>query len=259
MLAAGNIAPVPPDQVTPVRPHVRFGLRAGLAATALILVAVPFGLLLFLVEDKWAPLQEADAGARDELNRLAVQSPSLVTALRVISDIGGTIAYLVIFTVVVAYLLRRGLRRLALFVVVTVVGSLLLNLAVKTAVHRARPVLPDPVAHANGLSFPSGHAQAAVVGYAVLLLVFLPVLRGVWRSLAVVAAVTMVLLIGFSRIALGVHYLSDVLAGYVLGAAWVVAMTAAFSAWRQERGRPAVKPGDGLAPEDADRLHPSGG
>lgn len=253
--------PANPDLATPVRPHVRFGLRAGLAATALILVAVPFALLLFLVEDRWVPLQEADAGARDGLNRLAVQSPTLVTLLRVISDVGGTVAYLAIFAVVVAYLLRRGLRRIALFVVVTVVGSSLLNLAVKTAVHRARPVLPDPVAHANGLSFPSGHAQAAVVGYAVLVLVlvFLPVLRGAWRSLAVVAAVAMVLAIGFSRVALGVHYLSDVLAGFVLGAAWVVAMTAAFSAWRQERGQPAVKADEGLAPEDADRLLPRGG
>jgi undecaprenyl-diphosphatase len=67
----------------------------------------------------------------------------------------------------------------------------------------------------------------------------------------------MVLLIGLARIGLGVHYLSDVLAGYVLGAAWVAAMTAAFSAWRRERGRPPVDPKEGLAPEDAERLKAS--
>jgi undecaprenyl-diphosphatase len=92
------------------------------------------------------------------------------------------------------------------------------------------------------------------VGYTVLLLVFLPALRGGWRKAAVAVAVFMVLLTGFARIGLGVHYLSDVLAGYVLGAAWVAAMTAAFSAWRQERGRTPVHPSEGLAPEDADRL-----
>jgi undecaprenyl-diphosphatase len=246
--------PVAPAEV---RPRTRFGARAVLAAVALLLVAVPFGLLLFFVEDKWPPLQSADTGARDGLHRYAVESHTLVTVFKVLSTIGGTVSYLVVFAVVALYLLRRGLRRLALFVVVTVVGSSLLNLAVKTAVHRSRPVLPDPVAHANGLSFPSGHAQAAIVAYSVLLLVFLPALRGAWRVIAVTVAVLMVLLIGLARIGLGVHYLSDVLAGYVLGAAWVAAMTAAFSAWRRERGRPPVDPKEGLAPEDAERLKAS--
>jgi Membrane-associated phospholipid phosphatase len=123
----------------------------------------------------------------------------------------------------------RRLPWLALFVLVTVVGSSLLNALVKTAVHRLRPVLTHPVAHEPGLSFPSGHAQAAIVGYAVLLLVFLPILHGAWRRVAVTFAVLMVLAIGFSRIALGVHYVSDVVGGYVLGAAWVAAMAAAFN------------------------------
>jgi len=60
--------------------------------------------------------------------------------------------------------------------------------------------------------------------------------------------------IGFSRVALGVHYVSDVLGGFVLGAAWVAAMTAAFNALRVERGRRAVDPKEGLEPEKARRL-----
>jgi undecaprenyl-diphosphatase len=106
------------------------------------------------------------------------------------------------------------------------------------------------------MSFPSGHAQSAVVAYSVLLLLFWPVLRGAWRPLTVVLAALMVLGIGLSRVALSVHYVSDVLAGYSLGAAWVVAMTAVFSAWRRERGRPGVDPGEGLGPEQAPRLAP---
>jgi membrane-associated phospholipid phosphatase len=161
-----------------------------------------------------------------------------------------------VYTAVVAWLLWRRLPRLALFVVVTTQGSSLLNGLVKLAVDRARPVLPDPVAHASGLSFPSGHAQSAMVSYSVLLLVFLPVLRGAWRGVAVSVAVAMVAAIGFSRLALGVHYVSDVLAGYVLGAAWVAAMTASFSAWRRESGRPGVDAAQGLEPEQAERLTP---
>jgi membrane-associated phospholipid phosphatase len=154
----------------------------------------------------------------------------------------------------VAWLLWRRLPRLALFVVITTAGSSLLNTVVKNEVHRLRPVLTHPVAHEPGPSFPSGHAQAAIVGFAVLLLVFLPVLDGLWRSLAVTFAVLMVLAIGFSRIALGVHYLSDVLGGYLLGAAWVAAMAAASNAMRVERGRRPADLKGGLEPEQGPRL-----
>jgi undecaprenyl-diphosphatase len=59
----------------------------------------------------------------------------------------------------------------------------------------------------------------------------------------------MVLAIGFSRIALGVHYLSDVIGGFILGAAWVAAMAAAFNAMRIDRGRRAASLGEGLEPD----------
>jgi PAP2 superfamily len=146
------------------------------------------------------------------------------------------------------------LGRLALFVVITTAGSSLLNTVVKTAVHRLRPAVTHPVAHEPGPSFPSGHAQAAVVGYAVLLLVLLPILHGVWRRVAVTFAVLMVLAIGFSQIALGVHYLSDVVGGYVLGAAWVTAIAAVFNPMRVDRGRWPVDGGEALGPRQGSRL-----
>jgi undecaprenyl-diphosphatase len=67
-------------------------------------------------------------------------------------------------------------------------------------------------------------------------------------------AVVLVLAIGFSRLALGVHYISDVVGGYVLGLAWLAASTAAFSTWRVERGKPPVDVGEGLEPEAAEDL-----
>jgi membrane-associated phospholipid phosphatase len=237
-----------PDTTTamPEASDVRFGVRAVLAAVALALAAVPFGLLLFLVQDKWRPLLAVDAAARDDLYTYALGQRWFVTAMKILSAAGSSWAYLLVFAAVAGWLAWRGHRRLAAFVVVTMVGNSLLNTVVKLAVDRARPVLPNPVAHATGLSFPSGHAQAAVVAYSVLLLVFLRSFHGLWRRVAIVVAVLMVLGIGFSRMALGVHYASDVLAGYVLGAAWVSAMTAAFDAWRRERGRPKVAPARGL-------------
>ena len=231
------------------RADARFGGRALFAGAALLLVAVPFGLLLFLVEDNWRPLVRIDGGVRDDLHTVALHHDGLVSALKVLSTIGSAVVYVPLFAAVAAWLAWwQRLPRLALFVVVTTAGSALLNSLVKLAVDRARPVLDDPVAHAAGMSFPSGHAQSAMVAASVLLLVFLPLLRGAWRWVAVGAAVVFVLAIGFARVTLGVHYVSDVLAGYALGAAWVAAVVAAFNAWRRERGRPAADPAEGLEP-----------
>lgn len=231
--AAAAPATAPPE------PGARFGARALLAAFALALVAVPFGLLLFLVQDRWPPLLEVDDGARDSLHSFAVTHAGVVTAMQTLSTLGSAVVYLPLFALVAVWLLRSGRPRLAIFVVVTAAGSAGLNALVKLAVHRARPVLPDPVAHANGLSFPSGHAQSAMVAASLLGLLALPRLHGARRAIAVALGVAWVLAIGFARVFLGVHFVSDVLAGYVLGAAWVAAMAAAFRAWRRERSAEA--------------------
>jgi membrane-associated phospholipid phosphatase len=260
---AKSSAPGAPQKSSPpaVTPTTRFGARAVLAAVALALVAIPGALTLLLVEDKWAPLLRVDNGARDNLHNFAVAHAGFVRTMQLISDSGATLAWLIVLAAVVLWLLWRRLSRLALFVATTAAGSALLNVVVKAAVNRLRPVVIDPVAHAPGASFPSGHAQAAIVGYAVLLLVFLPILHGAWRRVATTFAVLMVVAIGFSRIALGVHFLSDVVGGYILGAAWVAAMAAAFNAMRVDRGKRAVDVREGLEPEQAPVIagHKTGG
>jgi undecaprenyl-diphosphatase len=227
------------------RADARFAARAVLAAVALVLVAVPFGLLLLLVRAGWPPLRHVDTAASVDLHRYAVAHPGFVTSMRVLSYIGSTWTWTALMAVTVGWLAWRRRPRLAVFAAVTLAASSLLNNLVKVAVDRARPVLPDPVAAAPGLSFPSGHAQSAVVGYGILVLVFLPVLPRRARPVAIALAALMVAAIGFSRIALGVHFVSDVLAGYALGAAWLAAMVAAFDAWRVERGRPPAGPATG--------------
>ena len=86
-----------------------------------------------------------------------------------------------------------------------------------------------------------------------LLLVTLPMLVGGWCKVAIVCAVVMVLAVGFSRIALGVHYVSDVWAGYILGAAWVAAMAAAFNMVGVDRERRSQVTSGGSLGGTADR------
>jgi undecaprenyl-diphosphatase len=218
-------------QPTPTSAQRRFGARQLLLAVALIVVVVPFAGLLLLVEDNWQPLAAADSSARDQLHQYALTHPAFVAVMRTASDAGSALSWQVVTALLVIWLLWRRSWRLAAFAVVAIAGSSLLNTAVKAAVHRTRPVVSQPFVHEPGASFPSGHSQAAVVGFGVLLLLFLPLLRSSWRWIAVIVAGLMVVLIGFSRVALAAHFVSDVVAGFVLGAAWLAAMTAAFKAW----------------------------
>ena len=211
--------------------------RSYVAVASVALVAIPFTALLVLVQSGWSPLRRVDAATSAALHHYAVSHPAFVTAMRVLSTIGATWSWAVILTVVVGWLMWRHSPRLAVFVAVTAVTSSILNNVVKVAVARARPVSVDPVAVATGFSFPSGHAQSAVVGCGLLVVVFAPVAGLVARRIVVTVAVVMVLGIGFSRIALGVHYLTDVLAGYVLGLAWLAAMLAVFNVMPPDYGR----------------------
>jgi undecaprenyl-diphosphatase len=232
----------------------RFGTRTVLSFVAVFLVAIPFAGLVFLVTAKSPLLRSLDHDTADALHGYALDHPSFTHAMSFIGAVAGPVAWWVVLTPVFVWLLVARLPRLATFVAVTAIGSSLLNLLIKNVVDRARPHLPDPVAMAAGKSFPSGHTQSATVGFGILVLVFLPVVARRWRIWLWVIAALCVALIGFSRIALGVHYFSDVIGAIVIGSAWLLAMTAAFSAWRRSLHRPASSVSRGLEPEQGERL-----
>lgn len=219
------------------------GARIALVTVVLAVAAVPFVLLLLFVESRWGPLLELDNGARDWLHTYALSHSAFVTVMRVVSNSGSGLAWQIVTVAQAIVLLVRRHIRLAVFVLVTNAGSSLLNSFVKTAVDRARPIVNHPLLHEPGMSFPSGHAQAAVAGYGVLLFVVLPYVRGVWRRVVVLVAAVMVVAIGFSRVALAAHFVSDVLAAYVLGLAWLVSMASVFHVWRRTDARAAHQPG----------------
>ncbi len=233
----------------------RFGVRGILAFAAVFLAAVPFGLVVILVRDKAAWLRTIDLRAAANLHTYDVAHPWFVKIMRVITNSESTVAWIIILTVAGLWLVYRRLYRLAAFLTVTAAGSSLLNEAIKRAVGRTRPVLDHPIATATGKSFPSGHTQAAIVGYGILVLLLVPAIAPRWRPVMVAFASFMVVLIGFSRVALGVHYVSDVVGALIIGSAWLVAMTAAFSAWRQDHHvGPPIRAGEGPDLGSANRL-----
>lgn len=152
-----------------------------------------------------------------------------------ISLLGSPILAGLLVIVAIVLLVRRDWRHLALLAV-TCGGGGLLNLALKASFHRARPSFASEFETGGTWSFPSGHAMDSFIGYGLLAYWIARRFPRVRRP-AIMSAVGLVLLIGFSRIYLGVHYLSDVLAGYSAGCVWLaVCVTAADFAERRRVG-----------------------
>ncbi len=237
-------------------PLGRFGLRETLAGLAVVIVGIPFGLLLQQVTTK-GPLTVFDESAAEWLHARIVHRPMAIDAMRIVSFTGKPIFLIVLVGAPTLWAWRQGARKLAIFLVVTSIGGGIVDSLVKLAVGRPRPQLEEPVATAFGKSFPSGHSMSSLICYGAVVLVVLPLIAGRWRTVTIVLTAVWVVLIGASRLALGVHFLSDVLGGYALGAAWLIGSVAAFETWRVELGKRAAHPlEEGVDPQEAKTLAP---
>ena len=217
--------PLPEAERAPRPAGLRTVLLASLAAAVVALM-----LFSWLADEVF----EGSTAALDARLRNAVHawaSPPLTAVMRTLSVVGdqGLIAALIVALAV--FLLLRW-RRAALWLVFSVAGALVLDLALKNAFHRPRPApffgdLP------GSYSFPSGHALFSFCFYGVLAGLLAARLRSPGLKVLVWAlAAALIGGIGLSRIYLGVHYPSDVLAGYLAAAVWVSALVAA-DRWRR--------------------------
>jgi membrane-associated phospholipid phosphatase len=177
-----------------------------------------FALLAVLVRVGWTPLTDLDTRIAQDLHASALHHPGQVTAWQDVSDVLSPLSLRIaaLVAICVLPLWRRALRSAAVLLLV-VLGGWLLEVVGKAIVDRDRPHFAHPVAHAAGQSFPSGHALTSFV-VLVTAVSICPVPTR--RPLAVLCAV-LVAAVGFSRLYIGVHYLSDVVGGWLLGAAWV--------------------------------------
>lgn len=152
--------------------------------------------------------------------------------------------YMVVVPLLAAFSLAfylRGWRLSAVMLVISTAGSVFLTTVLKGVFRRARPEVIDSGYSAGFYSFPSGHATVAVGFYGALALILAYHLRGPARWAVVLIGTAVVLLIGFSRLYLGVHYPTDVLAGFLAAPLWLVSVGGVYALWLSVRGLRAVE------------------
>jgi undecaprenyl-diphosphatase len=153
-------------------------------------------------------------------------SPPLTRAMMFITELG-SIGLAIAAVVTIVAFLATGWRRAAGWLLLSLAGATVLSLALKYGFHRPRPV-PFFGALPHSYSFPSGHSLFSLCFYGTLAGLITARVRSTWlRVLLWVFAASLVLAIGLSRIYLGVHYPSDVLAGYLAALVWVSALVIA--------------------------------
>jgi undecaprenyl-diphosphatase len=199
--------------------------RLARGAAAMVLFVVPVLLLGFAVRQKFDPLIRLDNDLIREATDFT-RSHGTVDTLLVLQTVSQPFLLYILATGTALWAwLAKGLRSRALWAFVTMMVAWNVGLLAKTLVGRARPIVDDPLSHSPGFSFPSGHAFNVAVVATVVVFLLWPVLSPVGHRVSIVLAAVFALVVGLDRVFLGVHFPSDVLAGYVLG----VGIT--FSSW----------------------------
>lgn len=175
-----------------------------------------------------------DAAVRDGVHAWA--TPPLTAFFRVVTQFGSEVVLVPLGSVVVWRFAAAGRRHAAVLFVIAALGGEALDFMLKVLFRRTRPEVFFGLAAPQTYSFPSGHAMLSVCFYGVLAALVAPRLesRGrraaMWAGAAVAAA-----LIGLSRVYLGVHYPSDIVAGYAAAVVWVFSVRAGYGIWLRRR------------------------
>jgi undecaprenyl-diphosphatase len=201
---------------------LKWRLFALLLAAGLAMAVVVMLVMAKMHEELSAPLLERlDRSGLAFMHRH--QTPARTMLARALSWIGSPVQLVPAISISAAVLWWRRMRRDALLLLIAVGGSGTLDVALKLHFRRIRPEVPWAFVHEHSFSFPSGHSVAAVVLYGILTYLLWTHLRDLrQRAAAIATALLLIGGIGASRIYLGVHYPTDVLAGYVVGLLWLL-------------------------------------
>ncbi len=216
----------------PLSPRARLGVHLASGALLLIAAAWLFGAIAedVVTSDR---LTRQDADVAQWLHTHG--NAALTRFMLVVTNLHSTVA-VSIYTAIAAMTLARGRRwRWLITLLLCSGGGLALNVLMKLAFHRARPVFDDPLLTLTSYSFPSGHVAASTIFYGLIVCwCFTRTPRLALRAVVVAAAILLVALVAFSRMYLGVHYLSDVGAAFAEGIAWLTLCLGSLAAfWRR--------------------------
>jgi undecaprenyl-diphosphatase len=165
-------------------------------------------------------------------------APWALQVFAALTHLADTVTLTVLCVVGTFVLVARHQRGLAFVWVLAIAGNAVLNQSLKLLIGRARPLDPEGTLMVHGLSFPSGHSSGAVVAYGMLAYLALRLLPKALHLPVLVAALSLVLTVGISRVVLRVHFASDVAAGFSSGSAWLALCITSFEAvrwWRDKR------------------------
>ncbi len=190
-----------------------------------------FAVLALLVTAGWGPLVDLDTAVAEATYEQVLGHDRLVGLFELVARVGSPAVVRVLLLLVAVWAVLRARSRVGLWLGLSVAVTLVAPLS-KLVFDRARPQWPDPLTVVGGLSFPSGHAAGAGLGVAAaVLLTHLAVARRGRRRLLDGLWLLIGLVIGLDRLLLGVHYVSDVVAGWALGAALPLLLAAAIVPW----------------------------
>ena len=206
----------------------RFPQRAALiAAIAGVAVVVVLGLG---VAARFGPQLRLDAAVSRALYAGDARSAVVNDLLQVLTAPGLTVFRVVVLLPVVVWLVVRRFWWTAAWVLTAIVLVAPLTTAVKELVGRVRPDFVNGGARVESLSFPSGHSSGSATLVTVVLVLVWPLLGRTGRRVCLALGIALAVLVGLTRMWLGVHFLSDVLGGWALGVAWTLALAVAFGA-----------------------------
>ena len=192
--------------------------------------AVVVALLAWAVLAGLAPLLDADRAVSDALYAGDGRSRWLEVLLQVATAPGLSVSRAVVLLPVLVWLVLRRAWWTAAWVFVAAAGVSPLTTLLKDAVGRLRPQFADGGAGYASFGFPSGHSSGIATLVTIALVLAWPRLSTRQRRLALAVGLALVVLVGLTRMWLGVHFLSDVLGGWAFGAAWTLLVALAFDA-----------------------------
>jgi len=195
--------------------------QPGFFITLILICCLIFGLLAYLISMKGA-LVQWDIAIVNSMHLTALSSPAWVKGIMISGDYIGKQGFIVVSIILAVYFLIKKFWKEFFMVLITSAAQGLLFLGLTYLFARPRPVFSENIgAVINYFSFPSGHMISSVICFAFLAYFFVPIISSrFWKAVVILSAVLLVLFVGSSRFFMGAHYLTDIVAGTMVGIVW---------------------------------------